>query len=731
MTTKRGEPTIVFSSADLARAAAPFQWALVGKFSQGRPTMEELRKFFKTLDLKAEFSVGLLDHRHVIICLNAEHDFHRIWGRHLWYVLGCPMRVFKWTTSFHVHKEPSLVPVWFSLPKLPLHLFHKECLFHVVSPLGRPLFMDAATRSLSRPSVARVCVEVDLVKPLPSRVWVGLGSGEDDGFWQALVPEKLPHYCRFCFRQGHEESACRAKHPEHREAAAGGRVIGSSGSGQTVKRTWELISKIQREVVGAQSAAATPLVDVGAVDEGPSLQPGGETAPGHGVPAVWEGQPAAQENSSGELVVPQAMGLEAEQQRQSAGTSLVLVATGASEAAGPTTVSGLPTQQVQVLPSADGLVDGKEDAGLGTAAEEEDEVVSDGHLDEEDISMAEQRAGSLSPRGQRLCAASSLVVDIFNLDPIIQQVQEKANGGDDVQLVVQPKRKGVRSVAPTDRSLCSKAKDISRIPNFRRLKRLISEFSIQLVAICEPKVSTCDIQMLCAHLKMEGWMVNREGSIWIFNQNGFQCAPIGESPQHLSLKISPQALSAPVYLSFVHARCTEQDRVPLWSALLADKPRDDPWLVVGDFNTIVSTEEKRGGLPFRVDEGVELSSFMSRAGVFDAASTRLDNKPRPFRFLNVWTSKVELLDVIRLSWISHCPGRPLQRLAAKLRFTKHAIQQWSRDHFGNIFDVVKQAEEAVGAAEAALYSIPTQQQWLALQEARTVLRNSLAMEEAY
>ena len=49
-----------------------------------------------------------------------------------------------------------------------------------------------------------------------------------------------------------------------------------------------------------------------------------------------------------------------------------------------------------------------------------------------------------------------------------------------------------------------------------------------------------------------------------------------------------------------------------------DKPRDDPWLVVGDFNTIVSAEEKRGGLPFRVDEGVELSSFMSRAGVFDA-----------------------------------------------------------------------------------------------------------------
>ncbi|XP_071924873.1 uncharacterized protein [Coffea arabica] len=204
--------------------------------------------------------------------------------------------------------------------------------------------------------------------------------------------------------------------------------------------------------------------------------------------------------------------------------------------------------------------------------------------------------------------------------------------------------------------------------------------------------------------------------------------------------------------------------------------------------TPLLVRKRRGGLPFRVDEGVELSSFMSTAGVFDAgfsgscftwcnnrgghariwkrldkllcspttalrgvnfevrhlgrepsdhaplllsALTRLDNKPRPFCFLNVWTLKVELLDVIRVSWASACHGRPLQQLAAKLRLTKHAIQQWSREHFGNIFDAVKQAEEAVMAAEAALDSDLSQQQWLALQEARAVLKNSLVKEEAY
>ena len=159
-------------------------------------------------------------------------------------------------------------------------------------------------------------------------------------------------------------------------------------------------------------------------------------------------------------------------------------------------------------------------------------------------------------------------------------------------------------------------------PNFRRLKRIISEFSIQLVAICEPKALSCDIRMICARLKMDGWMVNREGSVWVFYQAGFQCVQVGDSPQHISLRISSQVLLAPVYFSFIHGKCTEQERALLWSALLVDKPSDDPWLVVGDFNTIISAEEKRGGLPFRIDEGVEMRSFMSRAGVFDAGFSR-------------------------------------------------------------------------------------------------------------
>lgn len=86
--------------------------------------------------------------------------------------------------------ESSIVPVWVSLPNLPLFLFNQLGLFSIGSLLGKPLILDAATGNLSRPNVARLCVEVYLLKRLPHRIWLDCESIE--GFWQDVLYEKLP-----------------------------------------------------------------------------------------------------------------------------------------------------------------------------------------------------------------------------------------------------------------------------------------------------------------------------------------------------------------------------------------------------------------------------------------------------------------------------------------------------------------------------------------------------------
>ncbi|XP_071926682.1 uncharacterized protein [Coffea arabica] len=247
-------------------------------------------------------------------------------------------------------------------------------------------------------------------------------------------------------------------------------------------------------------------------------------------------------------------------------------------------------------------------------------------------------------------------------------------------------------------------------------------------------------------------------------------------------------VDGPMVFSFVHAKCNKQDRRSLWSMLLLDNPIDAPWFLVGDFNVIVSEEEKRGGLPFRLGEGLDFICFMASARVRDAgfsglkftwcnnrggsahiwkrldrllynqhassldynftvqhlgrdpsdhapllltALSRLDNKPKSFRFLNIWTTKPEVLGVIRQAWEGTFLGLPLQRLAAKLREVKRQVQLWSRDSFGDIFEGVRKAGGEVLRLEGLFDSDPSESNLLALQEARAGLRNSLMIEEGY
>lgn len=86
--------------------------------SLGRPPVEELEKDFQALDLKRDVQLGLLDNRHVLIQISHHEDFLRLYSRPVWYVKGLPMRIFKWTSSFHVDRESPIAPVWVSFPRL-------------------------------------------------------------------------------------------------------------------------------------------------------------------------------------------------------------------------------------------------------------------------------------------------------------------------------------------------------------------------------------------------------------------------------------------------------------------------------------------------------------------------------------------------------------------------------------------------------------------------------------
>lgn len=70
------------------------------------------------------------------------------------------------------------MPIWIAFLDLSVNFFIEPLLHSIASNIGRVLKIDPSTLNLSNTMVARVCVELDVSKPPPSRVWIGFpGDG--------------------------------------------------------------------------------------------------------------------------------------------------------------------------------------------------------------------------------------------------------------------------------------------------------------------------------------------------------------------------------------------------------------------------------------------------------------------------------------------------------------------------------------------------------------------------
>nr|XP_027082374.1 uncharacterized protein LOC113704698 [Coffea arabica] len=114
-----------------------------------------------------------------------------------------------------------------------------------------------------------------------------------------------------------------------------------------------------------------------------------------------------------------------------------------------------------------------------------------------------------------------------------------------------------------------------------------------------------------------------------------------------------------------------------------------------------------------------------------SVSTRLDNKPQSFRFLNFWTSREDFLPIVRDSWKQPCSGSPLQVLCCKLKRLQGAVQVWNRVVFGDIFQAVRQKEEEVRLAEIRMESDGSEAARVQLHLAQGRLRAALRVEEVF
>ncbi|CAI9115352.1 OLC1v1016239C1 [Oldenlandia corymbosa var. corymbosa] len=108
---------------------------------------------------------------------------------------------FQWKPGFKFEEDPPIVPIWVSLHDLPIEFLNPKVIFSMAMAIGKPLKVDTPTLNLTRPSVARLCVEVELKKDFPKSVKVGRKGKKHEQFF---TYEHVPAYCSKCSKIGHK-----------------------------------------------------------------------------------------------------------------------------------------------------------------------------------------------------------------------------------------------------------------------------------------------------------------------------------------------------------------------------------------------------------------------------------------------------------------------------------------------------------------------------------------------
>ncbi|CAI0550916.1 unnamed protein product [Linum tenue] len=138
-----------------------------------------------------------------------DQDYLRALTGGPWVILDHYLIVHQWSPSFRPSDKPhKSVVAWVQLPELPVHFYHREVLFALGNLIGRTIKLDYHTERLERGKFARIAVDLDMTRPLPTRIWL-------DGIWQAVVYENLPTICYDCGRIRHSEEHCPEKKPSN------------------------------------------------------------------------------------------------------------------------------------------------------------------------------------------------------------------------------------------------------------------------------------------------------------------------------------------------------------------------------------------------------------------------------------------------------------------------------------------------------------------------------------
>lgn len=196
-------PTIVLSKEEKVRLRKPWQNALIIKLFDKRLRYDDLIKVLRMKwSLKGDIALTDVGCAYYIVRFTNMEDYNFVMTQGPWMIGDSYLTIRKWIPNFVPDEEPiKVLTAWVRIPNLSVEYFDKSFLYKIGGKIGRVIKIDKHTESMNRGQYIRLCVEIDITKPLLSkfrlngRVWV-------------IQYEGLRQICFKCGKLGHKEEQC-------------------------------------------------------------------------------------------------------------------------------------------------------------------------------------------------------------------------------------------------------------------------------------------------------------------------------------------------------------------------------------------------------------------------------------------------------------------------------------------------------------------------------------------
>ncbi|CAN1147891.1 hypothetical protein LINPERHAP2_LOCUS16135 [Linum perenne] len=200
-------PRIAFTDDEVRGFYKPWSKALVVKVMEGSFAFNTMKRRLEGLWARAgTIQVSDIANKFFLVRFSDPEDYQRAMLGGPWKIYDYYISVARWNPSFNEEEPIKFILTWVRLPKLPIHYFNRTAVTRIGNAIGKTVRIDLATTEGARARFARVCVEVDLSKPL-------LGKYMIEDRVLHVEYESLENLCVSCGVYGHKVVNCPTLNP--------------------------------------------------------------------------------------------------------------------------------------------------------------------------------------------------------------------------------------------------------------------------------------------------------------------------------------------------------------------------------------------------------------------------------------------------------------------------------------------------------------------------------------